>query len=251
MSVADAMTQQLVRAGVAPADKFTTVYSGMEVEPFLEAERYRAPVREELGYREGDLVIAKIARLFHLKGHDDLLAAFAEVAKRVERARLLLVGDGLLARRLERDVARRGLGERVRFLGLVGPERVPALLAAADIVVHTSLREGLARVLPQALLAGRPVVSYDIDGAREVVLPDVTGYLAPPGDMASIAGFIERLAGDPALRQRLGAEGRRRFSAQFRHETMTWRLREIYIEILRGKGVSPEAAGGTVPDRGS
>jgi glycosyltransferase involved in cell wall biosynthesis len=246
VSVADAMTDQLVAAGVAPREKFTTVYSGMEVEPFLAADQWRAGVRRELGYRDDDVVVGKVARLFRLKGHDDLIAAFARLAPRLPRLRLLLVGDGSLRPRLERLVNRNGLADRVRFLGLVGPERIPGLMGAIDLVVHTSLREGLARVLPQALLAGRPAVSYDVDGAREVVLPDVTGYLAPPRDVAAIERAIERLATDPSLRQRLGAEGRRRFAGQFRHETMTRRLRELYGQILADRTAAPAG-----PMRGS
>ena len=73
--------------------------------------------------------------------------------------------------RLERQIAAAGLAEHFQFTGLVPPERIPELIAATDMVVHASLREGLARVLPQALIAGKPVVSYNIDGAREVVIP--------------------------------------------------------------------------------
>ena len=101
-----------------------------------------------------------------------------------------------------------------------------------DIVVHASLREGLARVLPQGLIAGKPVVSYDIDGAREVVIPGETGFLLPPRSTAELADAIVQLAGDPLLRERLGQTGRRKFTDQFRHETMTQRLREIYQQVL-------------------
>ena len=100
-----------------------------------------------------------------------------------------------------------------------------------DAVVHPSLREGLARVLPQALLVGRPVISYDIDGAREVVLPE-TGILLQPRDLAGLSAAILRLAADPALRQAMGREGRRRFADQFRHETMTEQLRSLYAQLL-------------------
>ena len=73
VSVADAMTEQLVRARVAPREKFVTVYSGMEVEPFLAADAHRESVRRELGFRPQDVVVGKIARLFHLKGHEHLI----------------------------------------------------------------------------------------------------------------------------------------------------------------------------------
>jgi glycosyltransferase involved in cell wall biosynthesis len=76
------------------------------------------------------------------------------------------VGDGILREAFERDIAAAGLTGRFVFTGLVPPRQVPELLGAMDIVVHASLREGLARVLPQALIAGKPIVTYDVDGAR-------------------------------------------------------------------------------------
>src|SRR5436189_3012925 len=142
----------------------------------------------------------------------------------------------MLRERLMRQVVARGLKDRIQFAGLVPAERVPEYLGAIDVVVHASLREGLARVLPQALIAGKPVISYDVDGAREVVIPQETGCLLSPRDVPRLADAIIELAADPALRDRFGQTGRTRFTDQFRHQTMTRRLRELYAEII---GVSP------------
>lgn len=232
ISVADAMTERMVAAGVAPREKFTTIYSGMEVEPFLGADEHRASARRELGYGPQHVVIGKIARLFRLKGHEDLVRAARTVVAAQPHARFLLVGDGVLRADVCRQIAAAGLEEHFQFTGLVPPERIPKLIAAMDIVVHASLREGLARVLPQALVAGRPVVSYDIDGAREVVLQGRTGYLVPPRGVGEMASCLIRLGDDPALRERLGAEGRRRFTDLFRHERMTARIRDLYRRLL-------------------
>ena len=235
VSVADAMTELMVAAGVAGREKFTTVYSGMEVEPLLASAEHRQGVRAELGYADGQVVVGKIARLFHLKGHSYLIQAAQRVVQAQPQVRFLLVGDGLLRPEIERQIAAAGLAEHFQFAGLVSPERIPAMLSAMDVVVHTSLREGLARVLPQALIAGKPVVSYDVDGAREVVLPDVTGILLPPQSIEPLAEAIIRLAADAELRARLGNEGRRRFAGQFRHEQMTARLRLLYERLLSGR----------------
>jgi len=232
VSVADAMTDLLVAANVAPREKFTTVYSGMEVEPFLKADEHRAETRAALGYRPEHVVVGKIARLFHLKGHEFLIRAARHVVDAQPQVRFLLVGDGVLRKELEQQIAAAGLGPYFQFTGLVPPERIPALLGAVDLVVHTSLREGLARVLPQALIAGRPVVSYDIDGAREVVVPNETGLLLPPQSVEPLAEAMIRLAANPGLRARMGVEGRRRTTEPFRHERMTAELRAIYMRLL-------------------
>ncbi len=232
VSVADAMTDLLVAAGVAPRERFVTIYSGMEVEPFLHCDALRSATREELGYRADEVVVGKVARLFHLKGHEYLIQAAAAAVKQRPELRFLLVGDGILADRLRHQIATAGLEKHFQLTGLVPPERIPALLAAMDIVVHVSFREGLARVLPQALIAGKPVVSYDVDGAREVVLPEQTGILLPPKSVGLLAEALCRLAADEPLRRRMGAEGRRRFAEQFRHEHMTAEIRKLYERLL-------------------
>jgi glycosyltransferase involved in cell wall biosynthesis len=232
VSVADAMTELMVSGGVAPREKFTTVYSGMEVQPLLSSAALRDAARRQWGYAPQDIVVAKIARLFHLKGHSYLIDAARQVVRQSPQVRFLLVGDGVLRGALERQVARAGLARYFQFAGLVSAERIPEILAACDLVVHASLREGLARVLPQALLAAKPVVSFDVDGAREVVIPGQTGYLVPPQQVEPLAEAILELVRNPPLRQRLGLEGRRRFADVFRHERMTARLRAIYADLL-------------------
>jgi glycosyltransferase involved in cell wall biosynthesis len=238
VSVADAMTDLMVSAGVAPREKCTTIYSGMEVEPFLQSGEHRNRVRRELGYRPEHIVIGKIARLFKLKGHDDVIRTARGVIDAMPNVRFLFVGDGIFQERLRQQIAAAGLTDYFQFTGLVPPERIPELIATMDIVVHASLREGLARVLPQALISGKPVVSYDVDGAREVVISGETGFLIPPRDIAALTENLKRLAADPAMRDRFGQEGRRRFADVFRHEHMTEQLRKLYLQVLeRGKCV--------------
>lgn len=231
ISVADAMTDLLVDASVAPREKFTTIYSGMDVEPFLKADEHRTEVRERFGLKDEHVVIGKIARLFHLKGHDDLISAAAEVVKQIPDVRFLLVGDGILRKQLSERIDSLGMKDHFVFSGLVPPSEVPAMIGAMDALVHTSYREGLARALPQALIAGRPVISYDIDGAREVAISGETGFLVPPGDIAELSTAMIRLASDSELRQKLGRAGRERFTDQFRHQTMTRQIRELYYSL--------------------
>jgi glycosyltransferase involved in cell wall biosynthesis len=232
VSVADAMTDLLVGARVAPREKFVTVESGMEVEPFLAAAEHRDLARRRLGYDDQHVVVGKIARLFHLKGHEYLIAAARQIAEHHPHVRFLLVGDGILQERLANQIRKARLDEYFQFTGLVPPEQVPAMISAMDLVVHTSLREGLARALPQALLAGKPVVSFDIDGAREVVQDGETGFLVPPCDVDALASAVDRLVADEPLRRRLGDCGRSRCADRFRHERMTSRLRKIYQRVL-------------------
>ena len=232
VSVADAMTELMVDARIAPREKFVTVYSGMDVDCFLNAEKTRRPVRQQLGYREDQIVVGKVARLFHLKGHADVICAARRVVERMPNVQFLFVGDGVLRDVLQAKIASSGLQNHFRFTGLVSPQRVAELIGAMDMLVHTSLREGLARALPQALIAGRPVVSYDVDGASEVIEPGVTGYLVPPGDVEELAGAICSLAADESIRQRMGSVGCARLRNVFDHQNMTRVLRTLYQNLL-------------------
>ncbi|MCA9053577.1 MAG: glycosyltransferase family 4 protein [Planctomycetaceae bacterium] len=235
ISVSDDMTAEYLRAGIGGPDRYTTIYSGFDVEPFLHPTVTRDEVRQRLGLQPQDIVVGKIARLFHLKGHEFLLAAAPEIAAASPEVRFLLVGDGVLRESLQAEIRRLGLTDRFVFTGLVPPEQIPELIAAMDIVVHTSQWEGLARVLPQGLIAGKPVVSYDVGGAREVVMPGETGFLLPRDSVRDLALAVSQLAADPQLRDRLGVCGRERFTDQFRHQTMTRRIRDVYAAILQGR----------------
>ena len=231
VSVCDAMTDAYVEAGVAPREKFTTVYSGFDVEPFLTPSRSRDDIRSELGFQPDDFVVATVARLFPLKGHETLLDVAPRLAED-PRLRFLWVGDGVLRATYEARIHELGLADRFVFTGLVRPNEVPQYMHAADVLCHPSQWEGLARVLPQALISQRPVVSYDVGGAREVVVDDETGFVVDRNDSAAMAAALERLASDAALRKTLGENGRTQFTDLFRHETMTRRLREEYARAI-------------------
>lgn len=232
ITVCDAMIDQYVDAGIARRDKFTTIYSGMDVDHFLTPRRDPAALRAELGIAPTDIVLGKVARLFHLKGHEYLIEAAPQVVKAVPNVRFLLVGDGILRADFEARIAELGLTKHFVFAGLVAPEAVGEYLHVMDVVVHTSVWEGLARVLPQGSIAGKPVISFAIDGAPEVCIPDETGLLVEPRNIPQLAEAMIRLAQDTELRQRLGATGKARFTEQFRHQNMTRQIREVYAKVL-------------------
>ena len=243
VSVCDAMTEQALAAGVGRPEQFETVYSGMEVEPFLNPPRSREEVRRELGLRDDEVAFATVARLFERKGHEDILEIAPRVLRANPKVRFVWIGSGILREKLEAEADRLGIREAMVFTGLVPPGRIPELLNACDVVLHPSYREGLARVLPQGLIVGRPAISYDVDGAREVVRPE-TGILVPFLDRERLAEAVLELAGDEDRRRALGLEGRRRFADQFRAETMVDRLRSLYEVRL-----NPATAEGDRRDR--
>jgi glycosyltransferase involved in cell wall biosynthesis len=230
VSVADAMTRQYVAAGIGRPENYTRIFSGFDLAPFLNA-RNDPQLRSRLGIAPTDFVIGKIARLFKLKGHEDLIDAAPEVLKRHPQTKFLLVGDGALRQKLESRVREKGLERNFIFAGLVPPAEIPRYVGVMDVVAHLSRREGLARALPQALAARRPVVAFDCDGAAEVCISDETGFLIRPGDVESLAARLAQLAQSEALRERLGGRGQEFVRRHFAVETMVDDIYSLYRKL--------------------
>lgn len=230
--VADAMRDQALAKGIGRPAQFETIYSGMEVERYAQCDADRAEIRASLGLDEHDYVVGTISRLAELKGHDDLLDAIGGAMVADKRLKLLWVGDGWWRARLERRLASMGLADQVVLTGLVEPDDIPRHLAAMDLLVHPSWREGLPRTVVQALLARTPVVAHDVDGTGEVCIDGQTGRLVAPGDHAALRAAVEESRDDPAEAARQAERGYDLCKSRFDGRLMVERLDELYRSIL-------------------
>ncbi len=227
ISVADAMTRQYLAAGIGNSDQYTRIFSGFPLEPFLAATN-DLDLRQKFGIASDDFVVGKIARLFKLKGHDDLFAIAPALIQRCPQIKFLLVGDGQWRQRFESRAKSLGLKNNFIFTGLIPPAEVPRHVGIMDALVHLSRREGLPRALPQALAAAKPVVAYDCDGASEICIPNETGFLVQPGDEIDLSEKLFLLAHDPILRMRLGRRGQEIVKENFSVEQMVENIYELY-----------------------
>lgn len=232
VTVSDTMRDKALHEGIGSKSLYKTIYSGMDIDAFARAPQMRDAMRKKLGIKPDDLVIGKIARLFYLKGHDFVVDCAAEIIKKVPATKFLFIGEGILREQLMQAITDQGIAAHFIFTGLVPPETIPDYISSMDILVHASLREGLARALPQALAAGVPVVALDIDSAHEVVIPGQTGFLVPPGDRQ---GFIEatvKLLSEHELRTRMGKSGNQLVVPKFSTRVMCDQLEHLYRELL-------------------
>ena len=224
------MTKLYLAAGIGKPSMFTRIFSGFDLQPFLEAQNDLA-LRKKLGLAENHFVIGKIGRIFKLKGHADLLAAFAKILPKIPHARLLFVGDGSLRGEIENQIRALGLDGKVIFTGLVAPGEVARHVGIMDCLAHLSYREALSRALPQALAAGKPVVAYDFDGADEVCLENETGFIVRTGDTGAAAEKLSLLANDPALRKQFGERGQTFVKDNFSVEKMVDDQYAVYQKL--------------------
>ena len=240
ISVADAMTAQSTAADIGRPEQFVTAYSAIEEDDFLEpiSEEHKRDFRQKYEIGEDSIVLVTIARLFMLKGHEYIIESAKQLSERFEKCVWLFVGDGNLADHFKRQVCRLGLAEKVKFTGLLPPSQIPLAIQSSDILVHCSLREGLARTLPQAMLCGRPTVSFDVDGAREVVNEN-TGRLIEPKNVEQLTKACAELVKDEDLRKKLGENGRESVKEKFAPETMVDTIEAVYQKLLKqNKSVS-------------
>ena len=234
ISVNDMTTQGALAAGIGHPKQYVTVHSGFELDRFVDVGRQISitSAKERLGIPSEAPVVGKIARLFAQKGHDQFFEVASRIAQHNPEVRFLLVGDGPLRGALEERARTLNLDDRVVFVGRVPPDDVPAHIQAMDVVVHTSLREGIARVIPQAGAVGKSVVTFELDGAPEVIQDGVSGYLVPPMDVEALADRTIDLLESPALRSQFGQAGQERAISMFKIETMVNKINDIYQSLL-------------------
>ena len=242
ISVADAMTQQYLAASIGRPAQFTTIRSGFDLNPYL-CTQNNPTLRAQLGLKPDDIVVGKIARLFKLKGHDDLLDIAPELIRAEPRLKFLFLGNGPWRNRLEQRARDASIADHVRFAGLVPPSEVSRYIGIMDLLVHLSYREGLPRALPQALAAAKPVIAYDVDGAREVCHDGKTGCLIPLGDKTELTRAICELAGNVERRARLGATGQALVREQFPTQRMVAEIYELYLRLTASSFGVPALAG--------
>lgn len=185
IAVSDAMGADMAAMGM-PAERIETVVTGVDLDRFAPGDR--AAAKAELG-AAGPLVVS-LGALIPLKGHDILIDA----AARLPGVSLWIAGEGPERARLAARIAELGLDGRVRLLGPVPHDRIPALAAAADVMALASASEGLANAWLEALASGTPIVIPDVGGARQVLRAADAGRIAPrtpEGFAAAIADLLQ------------------------------------------------------------
>ena len=231
---ANAVTEELRQEGV-PEQKLHLIYNGVR----QSAETIsRSAARQQLNIDPHDLVLSTIANLMPYKGHVDLIAALREIADRLPQPWLLLCAgrDGGSLAEISRVIKESGLERNVRLLG--ERRNVRQLLAASDISVLAPTRnEGFSNAILESMAAGLPMVVTNVGGNAEAVSDGVTGIVVPPLDRNALADAILRLAREPALRQSMGALGRKRTAEEFSLEAAVEEYHALYVSLLADKAL--------------
>lgn len=226
--VSASLAAALVRYEGFPADRTEAVLNGI-LDPRPAFVGTRAEARAELGWDERPVLLA-VGSLTEVKNHVGLLEAVGNHAGLLQRrVRVVIAGEGPLATELER-AAQMLPAQTLQLLGRRSD--VSRLLAAADVFVLPSHREGLSLSLVEAHAMARASVAYDVGGNGEVIVHDTTGLLAQYPDGVALADALAVLVSDPQLAARYGSAARQRFEQCFTHGRMVAAYTALYERLL-------------------
>ena len=238
VAVSSFVAQTAVAKGY-PSAKVHVLLNGLDASRWVSGTD-GSTVRQELGIRPDETVLAIISRLYHWKGHLELVRALAHVKEQVDAFRLLIVGEddpraapgrGSLTAELRALTSNVGLNDHVVFTGF-RPD-IPQILAACDIFAMPTFEEPCAVAFLEAMAMERPIIALRSGGTPEIVEDGRAGLLSEPGDNDQLARNIVTLARDPDLRRRMGRSGRRRVETYLTPRRMAEDGLRIYQAILR------------------
>lgn len=231
IAVSEATRCQGLKNRIGREKQYTVILPGSDLRAFAPAgEEVRRSVRESFGFASEALLVGMVACLKPQKAPEDFVRAAVYVAEREPRTRFLLVGDGQQRKYVEQEILCRGLQDK--FI-LAGWRRdVPRLMAALDILVLSSLWEGLPCVFAQAQACGLPVVATDVAGAREAIEPGKTGILVPPKNPQAMGREIVNILKSESIRRNMGRAALNS-TRKFGLDIMLDRHDELYRECLQ------------------
>ena len=236
IGVSSATVDDLVRLGVAPADKFRVIPIGLDLAPFLRATpRHGAAFRKEAGVQPGEVLVTFVGRLVRIKRVDVLLRGFAHACKSGAPLRLAVVGDGALRPELEALASELGVADRVWFAGYRGD--MLAVTSGSDLAVLSSDNEGTPVSLIEAAAAGTPAVSTDVGGVADVVTPGA-GWLVPAGDTEALGIALAANAGDPELLKQMGQRARDAVAERFSVARLVEDIDSLYDQLIDRRDVT-------------
>lgn len=236
ISVSSILSQNYIKQKIGKSEKYFTVRSGMDLTSFsVDKDSVFMDKRRELGINNDDFVVLNISRLEPLKGHPLLLRAFKLLENNTKNSRLtlLIVGEGKEKDRIYEEINELGLANNVILKGYRND--IPEILAISNILVHTSYREGLPRVMVQAATAGIPIVAFNVDGIPEIITDGFNGYLIEPGNVEQLADRMNIYLNNPELLQVHGNNGKKIVKNRWTIEGMVEETEKIYQKLIEEK----------------
>jgi glycosyltransferase involved in cell wall biosynthesis len=218
---------------VCNPDKMVTIHSGVDIARYAAARVDIEEKKTSIGLDPEGLVVGTVGWLLPIKGPVYLLKAMARIWDRRPDIGLVFVGKGELEESLMAEAFRRGVSDKVKFLGW--RDDIPEIMQILDVFVLPSLNEGMGRVLVEAMAAGKPIVASDTGGIPDLIIDGYNGLLVPPRDSSRLTEAITMLLEDTLRREEMGKNGKL-LAQGYSVESMVNKIDTLYQTLLTQKG---------------
>jgi glycosyltransferase involved in cell wall biosynthesis len=215
-----------LQEGIGYSDQYCVIHSSIEIEKFEKPDKPVSDIKTELGLDHDKIIVGTVSRMDEQKAPLDFMKVAAKILKSNKQVKFLFVGDGHLRKQVSEFLENNKLTNDVILTGI--RHDVANMFAVMDIFILTSLWEGLPRVFSQAYAAKLPIVATRVDGASEIIKPELNGFLVAPSDIDDMISKIQRLIDDPELRLRMGSYGYNQISPDFEVNHMIKQIEEVY-----------------------
>jgi glycosyltransferase involved in cell wall biosynthesis len=233
VSVSDEVMYHYHKNNIGKKIPYTVVRSGIELSDFFSkaqlSEKQKSSVREELGLKADDIVITNVGRFSFSKAQRYTIESFARLKKEFSKIKLVFVGEGELLEECKLLVKKLNIEKDVIFAGYRA--NVAEILTITDMFMFTSLREGLPRVTVEASLMKVPIVAFEVEGIREVITHESSGFIVKQYDVEALTFFAQKLLSDSNLRKEFTERSYQHVVKNWDSNLMAVQLREVYNKV--------------------
>lgn len=234
ITVSAKQREEIISYRIGNPEKISAIGLGLELQKFINCENRCGKLRQELGIEIDIPLIGIVARLVPVKAHTYFLEAAKTVLEKLPTAQFIIAGDGELRDSLEQYAKTLGIETQVHFLGW--RQDLPEIYSDLDLVVLSSLNEGLPVTLIEAMAAGKPVVAAQVGGVGDLVVHEKTGLLVAPKESDALAKGILHILNLPVEdRSTMGKAGRARVYPKYHIDTLVNNIEALYEELLGQK----------------
>lgn len=237
VSVGRDLRDYYLEKGIGQPEKYSIIRSYIELDKFQEALNFSdqqiREIKNSLGLNNEALVIGMVGRLEKSKGWEEAIKVADGILKRYPKLKFLFVGKGSFRPELEKIVEKKGLQSSIIFTGF--RKDIEKIIAIFDILILTTPKEGLSQTLVQGALLGKPMISFNVLGAREMIKEN--GFVVSAGNVKRMVEKIDYLLSDLERARRMGEKGKELVNKEWEFETIIEKNNKLYEDLLRSKNL--------------
>jgi glycosyltransferase involved in cell wall biosynthesis len=237
ISVGEDLKFRYLKSRIGKSENYSVIRSGMDLNKFREASGLSneeiKKIKKSLNVNPENIIMGMVASLEPRKGHKYAIEVAQEIIKKHPKVTFLFVGEGYLNFKLEKIVQEKNLQRCIIFTGL--RKDIERVMAVFDILILTSLWEGLPQVLVQGAIMGKPMVSFNVEGSNELIQEGKNGFIVPLKDVPKMIEKLDYLISNLKMAKMMGENGKEIVNQEWEIDNMVEKTNKLYSYLLNGK----------------